>query len=137
MILGPPYPGPPPRAPHLPLDNTRIHPSYHDIVYKKPFETNEIKDGNIELEGTSSIGGTTTTTTESNQNKDNDESGTIKQSSGVNPQPPTIIVVQQPHPQTYLQSQLYGNGYQVFCVLCVSRKRKKIFLCYIDRKMFK
>ena len=31
---GPPYPGPPPLAPHKPLDTTRIHPSTLDPVYE-------------------------------------------------------------------------------------------------------
>lgn len=32
-VPGPPYPGPPPLAPHKPLDTTRIHPSTLDPVY--------------------------------------------------------------------------------------------------------
>ena len=41
FVLGPPYPGPPPRAPHLPLDNTKVHPSDINMVYKKPNAVNE------------------------------------------------------------------------------------------------
>ncbi len=33
---GPPYPGPPPRAPNLPLDPTRIHPSEPEPVFRRP-----------------------------------------------------------------------------------------------------
>ena len=33
---GPPYPGPPPRAPNLPLDPTRIHPSEPEPVFQRP-----------------------------------------------------------------------------------------------------
>ena len=113
IILGPPYPGPPPRAPHLAIDNTRIHPSDLDVIYKKPFETNEITHSNKGIDDPSSLD----TTTEAIQinSGDNKESGTIKKSSGVNqPQHPTIIVVQQPPIQSYMQNPMYGNGYQVF-----------------------
>ena len=33
---GPPYPGPPPRNPNLPLDPTRIHPSEPEPVFRRP-----------------------------------------------------------------------------------------------------
>ena len=115
FILGPPYPGPPPRAPHLPIDNTRIHPSDLDMIYKKPFATNEYTNSNKFHKDPSSFDATTEAS-HINSN-DNEESGTVTQSSDVNQQqPPTIIVVQQPPLQSYMQNPLYGNGYQVFCL---------------------
>ena len=55
------------------------------------------------------------TTTEVSQIhiNDNKESETIKPATSVNQPPPTIIVVQQPAPQSYLPNPYYGNGYQV------------------------
>ena len=95
------------------MDNTRIHPTDLDIIYQKPLKTNEITNSNKGPEDPSSLD-TTTKTSQINSN-DNEESGTIKQSSGVNQQqPPTIIVVQQTPPQSYMQNPLYGNAYQVF-----------------------
>ena len=110
-IAGPPYPGPPPRAPHLPLDNTKVHPSDLNIVYKSPYaENGNTKDGVQDSQMPFSQD-YSTERADVNINT-NTEVDTQRPTTIVSQQPPTIIVVQQPAPQPYMPSPYYGNGYQ-------------------------
>ena len=110
-IAGPPYPGPPPRAPHLPLDNTKVHPSDLNIVYKSPFATNgNAKDGVQDSQMPCSQD-YSTERADINVNTKT-EVDTQRPTTIVSQQPPTIIVVQQPAPQPYMPNPYYGNGYQ-------------------------
>ena len=118
IFLGPPYPGPPPRAPHLPIDNTRIHPSDLDVIYKKPpnsYEMPEIDDV-VDSQLPFAYEATTDAKEESEKINKNDNNEDQKQKPSTNQQqPPTIIVVQQPQP--YMPNPYYGNGYQVNGIL--------------------
>ena len=102
FITGPPYPGPPPRAPHLPLDNTKVHPSDMNMIYKDPLTKTEIPNSGIY---DSSLP-FSTERSDTNPNT-NTEVETERPTTIVSQQPPTIIVVQQPAPQY----PYYGNGY--------------------------
>ena len=70
---GPPYPGPAPRAPNKPLDQTRIHPSTPEEVFELP--PKEFTSGEV-----------------MNEDEDDDKSA----------QSPTVIVVQQPAFNPYM-----------------------------------
>ena len=93
---GPPYPGPNPRAPHLPLDKTIIHPTNHHPVYNLPPDSEESRPEEVEVVYVEPVKTTTITTT------------TTKA--------PTVIVLQQnpypynmyPHQQ---QQQYHYPGY--------------------------
>ena len=77
---GPPYPGPPPRAPNKPLDQTRIHPSSHKEVFKPaPSEPSGVEEKDEKPK-------------KSKDDEEKDEKDDKKDSA----QQPTIIVVQQP-----------------------------------------
>ena len=110
-VTGPPYPGPPPRAPHLPLDNTKVHPSDLNIVYKKPFAPNENTNNGVQDSQVPFSQDYSTERADINVNT-NTEVDTQKPTTIVSQQPPTIIVVQQPAPQPYMPNPYYGNGYQ-------------------------
>ena len=112
FVLGPPYPGPPPRAPHLPLDNTKVHPSDLNIVYKKPNAANENTNAGVHDSQLPFVQDYSTGRNDLNLNP-NVEVATQKSATIVSQQPPTIIVVQQPAPQSYMPNPYYGNGYQV------------------------
>ena len=113
-MIGPPYPGPPPRAPHLPMDTTRVHPSDQHIIYQKPPKssefTNRFEDSQLPFSYD-----TTAESIEINSD-DNKEPEVAKPTNVVNQLPPTIIVLQQPAPQSYMPNPYYGNGYQVFVI---------------------
>ena len=112
FVLGPPYPGPPPRAPHLPLDNTKVHPSDINMVYKKPNAVNENTNSGVRDSQLPFAQDYPTDRNDLNLNTHHDKS-TPKPATIVSQQPPTIIVVQQPAPQPYMPNPYYGNGYQV------------------------
>ena len=78
---GPPYPGPNPRAPHLPLDKTIIHPTNHHPVYNLPPDSQESRpEEEVEVVYVEPVKTTTTTTTTTTK-------------------APTVIVLQQnPYP---------------------------------------
>ena len=88
---GPPYPGPAPRAPNKPLDQTRIHPSIHEEVYKLP--PKEFESGEEEI-----------IDHEDEEDEDKDKDRSV--------QSPTVIVVQQPAYNPYL-NLLAGSTPQV------------------------
>ena len=112
FLLGPPYPGPPPRAPHLPMDTTRVHPSDQDVIYQKPPESYEFSNSLEDSQLPFSYDVTTESVeVNSNANKDSELANPSK--NAINQQPPTIIVVQQPAPQSYMPNPYYGNQYQV------------------------
>ena len=92
---GPPYPGPNPRAPHLPLDKTIIHPSNHHPIYHDLPDVSESKGEEVEVvyvepvTKTSTVSTTTTT------------------------KAPTVIVLQQnpyPYPNMYHPQPQYHPG---------------------------
>ena len=92
-VPGPPYPGPPPRAPNKPLDQTRIHPSNNIEVYEAPptSMTDEMEAYLPDAGPTLSSPPSDTTTLTTTQKQ------------------PTVIVVQQPSYPYHPMNLLAGN----------------------------
>ena len=104
-VPGPPYRGPPPRNPNLPMDDTIIHPSIHRPRYSRP-PRNFRKRLHMPQQPLYTTKTTfTTTTTPLPPTTTTEKSTTLKTR-------PSIIVVQQPGFNHYRPSPYGYNPYQ-------------------------